>query len=268
MIKNRNKNKPSFANINFIGKCNAKCFFCIGSEAHHKESKYFEKHFKDFPNLDTFLRECKKDGINKLYFTGLDSEPSLYPYLKEFTEYLKNEGFIVGIRTNGVKMLDYSIFNGEVSISIHSFNKISNILIGMPNVNFEELKSRLSNIKHRYAIVVNRFNEENILETLTQLSSDKNIDYIQLRQICTDEMDEKYLEDHLSFDRVAKYMENHYSCIKEFDGCKIYDFNGTEICVWMPMSNETNSYNYFIDGRFAKSYFVLETYNNTTANKK
>lgn len=41
IIKNRKRDKYTFANINLLGKCNADCYFCLG---------------KDIPEL---LNKCK-----------------------------------------------------------------------------------------------------------------------------------------------------------------------------------------------------------------
>jgi hypothetical protein len=35
-MKNRERNNPSFANINLLGLCNAKCFFCLGGDLGEK----------------------------------------------------------------------------------------------------------------------------------------------------------------------------------------------------------------------------------------
>ena len=32
IIKNRNRQVPTFANINLLGKCNADCYFCLGKD--------------------------------------------------------------------------------------------------------------------------------------------------------------------------------------------------------------------------------------------
>lgn len=265
MKKNREKGTPRFANINFVGRCNAHCFFCIGNEANDKINCFFDKHFKDFENLEDFLEECKKNEIYKLYLTGLDSEPTLYPYLKEFVEYLKNKGFTVGLRTNGLRSVDYTIFNDEISVSIHSLNEETNKRIGINTLNFEILRERLKGTNHRYSIVVNRYNVNEIENLIYILSEDKEASYIQIRQICTDNLDCVYEEDNKAFEKIERYITDKYSnqFLTIFDGCKVYKINGVNVCIWKPMSNETNSWNYFIDGKISKSYFVLESYNET-----
>lgn len=261
MEKNRKKKEIRFANINFVGRCNARCFFCIGEEADKKTKGMFDLHFSHFPNLDAFLSDCKTHEIVKLYLTGLDSEPSIYPYLKEFVEYLKDQGFSVGIRTNGVKIIDYGMFDDEVSVSIHSFSETINKLIGLPTVDFAAFREKLECVNHRYALVVNRFNEDGIIDTLHELCKDENARYIQIRQLCTDELDEKYKEDLEAFGRIEAKIKSTCRKVSEFDGCESFEFDGKEVCVWKPMSNDTNSWNYFIDGKISKSYFVLESYN-------
>ena len=76
--KNRNRELPSFANINLMGKCNLKCFFCIGNELKQISEKVGKsisgisqigEHFSKWKNFLPFLNQTKEMGIKKLYLT-------------------------------------------------------------------------------------------------------------------------------------------------------------------------------------------------------
>ena len=264
-VKNRNKSKPTFANINFIGKCNAKCYFCVGNEAMHVNNNYFCLKWQMFSNLDKFLKLCKENDINKLYLTGLNTEPSLYKYIDLFVYFLKSRGFKVGIRTNGLKILNYKgLFNDEVSISIHSLDDSTNKLIGIDTVDLDSLIKNLKGVNHRYAILINRYNKEQVLSLInTLIENDKDLSYIQLRQMCTDYNQDFYEPDIKAFDYVENLIKtcDDFKCIRNLFGNDCYSYKGKEICMWKPLSSDVNSFNYFIDGKISTNYFVIESYN-------
>ena len=149
-FKNRNREKPTFANINLQGPCNLKCYFCIGCDFQSKiDDNYLNTHFTEWKNLDEYLMLLKRDGINKIYLTGQNTDPLLYKYLDELIEYLEMAGFTVGVRTNGLvangKMEAINKLNGTISFSIHSLNPDTNELItGSRTIpNFKELDEKV-----------------------------------------------------------------------------------------------------------------------------
>lgn len=259
--KNRKRSKPSFANINFVGRCNAKCFFCLGKQAEGKKSCYFDKHFSEWDNFYLFLGYCKENGIKKIYLTGLDSEPTIYPYVQELVDYLKELNFLVGIRTNGIKVDEklYKSFNDEVGISIHSFNQETLDKIGISEVDFSSIAKALQGTKHRYAIVVNRYNKNEIIDMIEKTSQLDKDCYIQIRQVCDDNgIDGPYHDDILAFQKVAEDIEKKYPRKSEFENAGIYIANGVNVCVWRPFNVTVNSFNYFINGIISDNYFVIE----------
>ena len=65
LTKNRNRDLPSFANINLLGKCNVDCFFCLGKDI---EQALFGKnqlnvHFSKWINFTQFLKACSDSKI-------------------------------------------------------------------------------------------------------------------------------------------------------------------------------------------------------------
>jgi hypothetical protein len=78
--KNRDRDAPDFANINLLGKCNARCYFCLGREIEGIDGRRDTTvPFVFWPNfVDEFLPMCKAAGIKKLYVTGQNTDALLY----------------------------------------------------------------------------------------------------------------------------------------------------------------------------------------------
>ena len=273
--KNRVRELPTFANINLMGKCNLKCFFCIGNELQRislavgnsiDRISQLSEHFMKWKNFIPFLEKTEQEGIKKLYLTGMNTDPAIYKYLPELIDYLKAKGFRVGIRTNGYyqpKGMDKVLasLNDEVSYSIHSFNpEINKKVIGtskMPNWDYIIPRSG-DNV--RIATVVNRYNKDDVLNTIKELSKYENIKYIQLRSICSDTEKERYLLDTKAFNDLKDEVAQMYPKIREFKGYPVYLIHGKEVSFWDPLQVSVNSTNYFTDGTVSSDYFVTEGY--------
>lgn len=265
-FKNRNREKPTFANINLQGPCNLKCYFCIGCDFQSKiDDNYLNTHFTEWKNLDEYLMLLKRDGINKIYLTGQNTDPLLYKYLDELIEYLEMAGFTVGVRTNGLvangKMEAINKLNGTISFSIHSLNPDTNELItGSRTIpNFKELDEKVK-VPYRIAIVVNRYNFEEIEDMINELSKLKKLRYIQLRGIATDNNYDIYKEDIMLFNKLSEYFSKKYSKTREYYTSKIYNISNVEVSMWKTIDTTINSYNYFTDGVISDNYFIVEGY--------
>lgn len=264
MKKNRDREKAVFANINLQGPCNYKCFFCLGNDI-NCNSNYLKVHFSKWKNFNEYLEKCKKNKIKKIYLTGQNTDPLLYKYLSELIEYLKKEGFIVGIRTNGVKALErqkeIESCNGGVSYSIHSLDSKTNYLITKSKqvLDIKNIDKKIEK-DYRVAIVINRYNKDEILDMIKELSKLKKLRYIQLRWVSTDNRYYDLKEDIKAFDELSKYIENNYECIDEFYKAKIYDIFGIKTSLWKTVKTSINSFNYFTEGIISENYFVVEGY--------
>lgn len=265
-FKNRNREKPTFANINLQGPCNLKCYFCIGCDFKSKiDANYLNTHFTEWKNLDEYLMMLKRDGINKVYLTGQNTDPLLYEYLDELIEYLEMEGFTVGIRTNGL-LTDYRLksinkLNGTISFSIHSLNPDTNELITGSRMipNFKEL-DELIKVPYRISIVVNRYNILEIEDMIMEFSKLKNLRYIQLRGIATDNNYDIYKDDIMLFNKLSEYFSKKYPKKREYYTSKIYNIGNVEVSMWKTIDTTINSYNYFTDGVISDNYFIVEGY--------
>lgn len=273
--KNRVREMPTFANINLMGKCNLKCYFCVGKELKEITNSFgknidnvshMNEHFSKWKNFIPFLNRMKENDIKKLYLTGLSTDPAIYKYLSELIDFLKERGFNVGIRTNGYyrpegidKVL--SSLNEEVSYSIHSFNpEINKKIIGTTKMPDWDKIIPASGDNVRIATIVSRYNKDDILSTIKNLSKYSNIKYIQLRAICSDININEYAEDRKAFDELKNEFSMKFKQVDDFKKSPIYEVFGKRVSFWDALGVNVNSNNYFTDGTFTDSPFVIEGY--------
>lgn len=274
-VKNRNREAPSFANINLMGKCNLRCFFCIGNElqkiseqlnASIAKISQMRTHFKDWLNFEDFLQRCHDENIKKVYLTGMNTDPSIYKYLPELIEHLKQKQFKVGIRTNGYfppeKVSEVlPALDDEISYSIQSFNSETNKkIIGTSRMPDWDRIIPASGDNVRVAVVVNRYNKDEIVEIIERLSKYKNVRYIQLRSVCTDLFKEQFAEDNKAFSELMETIGKTFPKVREFKGYPVYNIHGKDVSFWDPLQVSVNSLNYFSDGTISSDYFVTEGY--------
>jgi len=213
-------------------------------------------------NFHKYLEKCKRDGIKKIYLTGQNTDPLLYKYLQELIEYLK---FHVGIRTNGVLALEkmdiINSLNDEVGLSIHSLTPDINKKITNHSIipDWDMIIKKIK-VPLRIAIVVTRYNKNKILSLIQFFSKYKNISYIQLRCIATDERYEELKEDIDCYKEVTSEIMEKLSYLRDYYTASIYDVYGIEVCLWKTVATTINSYNYFTDGIISTDYFVVEGY--------
>lgn len=268
--KNRNRQAPDFANINFLGYCNVNCFFCLGkdieTELRAAGSQLYTGPSK-LKNLGKFLQLCKDDGIEKIYITGQNCDSLQYQYLGPlFAQIKKVYGLKVGVRTNGylldkhmIKFLNHWC-DLSVGISIHTLNPTRNKMImnkwDIPN--WDEIIPALN--KPRIAIVFNRYNKGEMTELIEYCSKFDNVPYIQIRRISTDTRQEYFREEVEEYEAYHSWVEANFPKIRDFYGASEYNMFGTPVCFWRTVKTEINSYNYFSDGTISKEYFVVEGY--------
>lgn len=264
--KNRNRKNPTFANINLQGPCNYQCYFCLGKDIKSSTCKnYLQTHFEEWKNFKEYLEKCKNANIQKIYLTGQNTDPLLYRYLEELIEYLKVENFQVGIRTNGLlsleKIKEINSINEKIGLSIHSLNPDTNEKItGVRTIpDWSRIIDEIQ-VPIRIAIVVTRYNKDEILDIIQYFSEFEKIKYIQLRCISTDERYEELKEDIACFKQLSEHIQEQYPVLKEFYTSSIYEIYGKEVSLWQTVKTSINSYNYFTDGIISENYFVVEGY--------
>lgn len=272
IIKNRKRDKYTFANINLLGKCNADCYFCLGKDIPELLNKHnqIHTHFSQWKNFEKFLKQCKSNNINKLYLTGQNTDALCYDFFEEIVIFLKSKGFKIGIRTNGY-LIERNIhairnLNGGIGLSIHTLNADTNLKIMGINkiVNWVNIIPRIKteNNTVRVAIVINRYNKEEIIPLIAYLSQFKQIQYIQARRISTDTRYEELKEDIKIYESLYQSVIKTFPVYDNFYSAQRVNMFGKEVCWWRTVETTANSLNYFTDGTISDNYFVVEGYLN------
>ena len=264
--KNRNKQLPTFANINLLGKCNADCYFCLGKDIEDILSQHnqLNVHFLRWNCFLPFVRLCRRNSIRKVYITGQNTDSLLYPYLSELIDWLHEEGFTVGIRTNGLlayKHLD--IINkctNSVGYTINSLVPSCNYKIMKVN-HVPDWKHVLNNTnKPRVSIVVNRFNYKEFFEILDFLSQFHNLRYVQARRISTDTRKNELKRDIILYEQLFSKIVKTHPSLEPFYDAERFLIKGLEVCFWRTVRTSIGSMNYFTDGTISDEYFIIEGY--------
>ena len=265
--KNRDREDYSFANINLLGKCNAKCFFCLGKDiACELEGKnQLKTHFTEWGNFEKFLAMCKDKNISKLYLTGQTADGLQYHYLQEIVEHLKSRDFEIGVRTNGYLAMDkldiIKQMNGEIGYSIHTlYPEINQKIMGRNTLPDWENIIPNSGDNVRVSIVINRYNVGEVEDLIYYLSRYDNVRYIQLRRISTDTRFDFHEEDIVVYEKFFKEFSSNYQQRSTFFGAEVFEVFGKEVNFWRTVETSCNSINYFTDGTLSDEYFVVEGY--------
>lgn len=269
IIKNRNREDYSFANINLLGKCNASCFFCLGKDIEDLLSKQNQVSdlYMDWKNFFKFLDICKEKGVEKIYITGQNTDSLMYKYLDELVSYLQNtHGFSIGLRTNGYlapRMMDtINKCRDEIGYSVQTLDPEANFkILGRRDIpNWDKIIPETNN--PRVSIVVNEYNVDEFFDVVKYLSKFDNIRYIQARRISTDTRYD-LLKPHIDvYEKLFGHVEANHEKIGDFYQAQRYNIYGKEVCFWRTVQTSVNSLNYFTDGTISEAYFVVEGYQN------
>ena len=262
-----------YGEILFIGKCNLKCFYCLGNEMKKLKAtaEYMkQEHYLKWKGFNKFLSELKGNNVNKIYFSSTCTEPLLYEYIDELTDYLLSLGFKVGIRTNGVyakqNIKTLLKLNSEISISINSLNKETNKMIcGVSyELDLDYILKRFEEYgkKIRLAIVVNRYNKDEILDIIKTVSKYKSVEYVQLRKVYKYYKDDKFDIDMDKYDELIGELDLEFKENGNYYESKIYDVYGVNISLWnnVFMQSSVKSLNYFTDGRMSGDNLLVRIY--------
>lgn len=267
--KNRNREGFTFANINLLGQCNANCYFCLGKDISKElEGKnQLNVHFSEWKNFDKFLATCKQTGIKKLYLTGQTADGLQYKYLQEIIDYLQENGFLVGVRTNGLlaeaKMNCIQSMNDEIAYSIHTLKPdVNKAIMGFTKIPNWDIIIPASGDNVRISIVLCRYNIDEFDDIIKYISKFDNVRYIQVRRISTDTRYELLKEDISLYEQFYnKFSKEHQSDrISDFYLAQRYMLYGKEINFWRTVETSVNSLNYFTDGTCSDEYFIVEGY--------
>lgn len=267
--KNRKREKFSFANINLLGACNANCYFCLGKDIAKelKGKNQLDTHFSEWKNFDKFIEMCKQEDIKKLYLTGQTADGLQYRYLREIIDYLQENGFVVGVRTNGrlalQKMECINAMKDEIAYSIHTLKpEVNEKIMGFRTIPDWDKIIPLSGDNVRISIVLCRYNIDEFDELIRYISKFDNVRYIQVRRISTDTRFDLLKEDIELYEQFYQKFANEHTKdrISDFYLAQRYMLYGKEVNFWRTVETSVNSLNYFTDGTCSDEYFIVEGY--------
>ena len=175
----------------------------------------------------------------------------------------------MGLRTNGLlakkKITEINKCNtcwgDAVSYSIHTLKKDTQIKIWKtPIIPDWDWIIRNTKSKMRIAIVITRYNIDEFYDIVKFLSNYNNVEYVQVRKICTDNRYDELEEDMVLFENLEKEVCKKYPVVSEFETAKTYNIFGKKVSFWRTVGTTVNSINYFTDGTLSDDYFVIEGY--------
>ncbi len=280
--KQREREAPSFANINLLGRCNCDCFFCLGKdiEKELEGQDQLSTHYTDWPNFLPFLDSCHLAGIQKLYITGQNCDSLQYKHLSDLVDYLQRwDDFEVGLRTNGYLADDetedeegmppgepiINIINRcrlETGYTILSLNQVTNQMICRRH-DLPDWKSIIPMTERpRVQVVINRINQPEFFEIVRYVKEQfENVPYVQARRISTDTRQELLQPDINAFEELYTWVKRIFPMTRRLWGdAEEFDIYGMPTVFWRTVKTTVNSYNYFTDGTISKEYFIVEGY--------
>ena len=267
ITKNRNRAKYTFANINLLGRCNANCYFCLGKDIETELLPHNQLNvpFYEWKNFEHFLNRCREENITKLYLTGQTADGLQYKYLDEIVHFLQDNGFAVGVRTNGYiakeNLRTINNMKDEIGYSIQSLIPERNkTIMGRYEIPDWDYIIPNSGDNVRVSIVFTRYNMDEILDIIKYCSKFSNVRYIQLRRISTDTRIELLQPDIDLFEAFVVGLKKEYKEIDNFYGAEIYEIFGKPVSIWRTVETSCNSLNYFTDGTCSDEYFIIEGY--------
>lgn len=270
ILKNTDFPRIDYGEIYFTGKCNLKCFFCIKDEM---DEEVYDKTLDDFTEWKGFndwIKFLKDNRVPKIYLSSTSTEPLLYRNLDKLILHLQDNGFRVGIRTNAsIKNCSktLSLCDEEISVSLQSLNPETFKKITKRNLNFDIIET-LKNIKlkdnanMRVSIVVNRYNESEILSILDTLKDIKTIKYVQLRKVYKYNEDDDFKEDFDAYQRVRDLISSKYTKTGNFKESEIFDVNGLSVSMWDVVfcRESIQSSGYWTNGRMTFNNLLVPGY--------
>ena len=265
--KNRNREAPTFANINLLGRCNADCYFCLGKDIAELLSKHDQckVHFSEWRDFDRFLELCRRAGISKLYITGQNTDSLLYAHLGELVDTLQASGFQVGLRTNGLLALrSLDVINRcqlETGYTIESLDaETTRQIMGIRRApNWQSIIPATA--RPRVQIVITRYNADEFDAIVRYVASFPNVKYMQVRRVSTDTRLAELQPDIDAYEILyTKIARCHPLSRRLWSDAEEYILHGLPCVFWRTVRTSINSYNYFTDGTIATEYFVVEGY--------
>lgn len=238
-----------FGNIHLSGPCNRSCYFCIGQHMQSLESIDILDTWP-LPGLDEFFAQCRERKVQEVNVTGTNTDPLLYAYVRTLLSRIRNEGFVVGVRTNAATGLGALDLVDKGSASIHSLDPaIYRAIMGSghpPDV--ADLVRRLPRIKVNIVLCPENRGED-LLRTIHGVIA-SGVRKVNLR--------EPYGQPHQG-DPLA----NSVPQVAERYGMPVYEVRGAEVMYWDVHYVEVESVNLYANGTVSETYPITKGYDPT-----
>lgn len=192
--------------------------------------------------LKEFIEKCLEKDVKDVNLTGTNTDPLLYRHIPVLVDLLHDQGFKVGIRTNGAviqsKLDEWRLFD-HCSISFPSFQEdvYRKMMGGSPPDLKKILEGETRPIKIN--IVLSPF-LDNVEYTLVALKS-LGIKQVNLR--------EPYGQPY-----VGNPLKDSKSLCGMTHGMPTYDFFGMKVTYWDVHYCEVESVNLYANGRVSVDY--------------
>ena len=265
-----------YGEIYFLGKCNCKCFYCIGNEISESDDEEATKqmHPWELRNFDRFLKLLHENSYDTVYLSSVKTEPLLYRHIDEMIDILIEQGFKVGIRTNGYlyNMYRESFYKmeEEISFSVQGMtSSVNHAICGvytMPDWEFIFQDLREHHKKCRVTMVINQQNKEEFFDLLDLCAKYNDVvTYVQGRRMYRED-GEVPLYEEVAFKVVKKQLtEKSKYLIPSFGGSFGYNWfsdkalRKIDVYLWeKPFEKNTISpINYFVNGQITTACHIV-----------
>ncbi len=143
---------PYHLELDWVDKCNARCFFCNSENLHNGKSILW-------PRAEEILTEAVENGLRSIRLAG-GGEPTLHPHLPDLFRFLTDRGVALDqLTTNGTQFTDRVLESmsdltvGNVSVSLNYTNRETYEKgMGLPAKFFDravEMTRKVSELKKR-----------------------------------------------------------------------------------------------------------------------
>ncbi|MEW5870387.1 MAG: radical SAM protein [Chloroflexota bacterium] len=242
-----------FANLLFSGPCNARCSFCIGRQI---DPRLNVNNLDRFPpaNLEAFLEQMHTHQVEKLVFSGTNTDPQLYRHEARLLAYLRQrlpEGTCFALHTNGrLALRKLALVNqyDQVCISFPSFNPPTyRAVMGVAHPpDLAQIVAR-AQVPVKVSCVVVEANRREMGEFLGRCR-EVGVPRVVLRKLFGEERTWAELLDPASLGLLVRqgiYRNN-----------PVYDYQGMQVTLWDFGRCASTSINLFSSGAISSQYLL------------
>lgn len=223
-----------------------------------------ENNLKQWPldGLEEFIETCRDKGVQEINLTGTNTDPMLYRHLHKLVPLLKETGFKVGCRTNGVQVIPkaevWALFD-KASISLPSFDpKVYKQCMGNgtpPDLNEilhrTKFPLKVNVVLSPVHLTVTDGYYKTHLELVLNTLAWKGIKKVNVR--------EPYGQPH-----IGDPMPSLGATFKKWVyGMPCYDWRGMEVTYWDVHYVEVESVNLYANGRISIDYPITRGHADT-----